>query len=50
MTVAQFLRTPRYTMHMLDVIVRTKITNSGWGNDIIPDNKLVEASAADAVR
>ena len=27
------------------VIVRAKITNSGWGNDIIPDNKLVEASA-----
>ena len=26
------------------------ITNSGWGNDIIPDNNLVEASAADAVR
>ena len=37
--------------HMLEhVIVRAKITNSGWGNDIIPDNKLVEASAADAVR
>ena len=42
---------PRYTMHMLEhVIVRAKITNSGWGNDIIPDNKLVEASAAEAVR
>ena len=42
---------PRYTMHMLEhVIVRAKITNSSWGNDIIPDNKLVEASAADAVR
>ena len=40
-----------YTMHMLEhVIVRAKIANSGWGNDIIPDNKLVEASAADAVR
>ena len=42
---------PRYTMHMPEhVIVRAKITNSGWGNDIIPDNKLVEASAAEAVR
>ena len=42
---------PRYTMHMLEhVIVRAKITNSGWGNDIIPDNKLVETSAADAMR
>ena len=43
---------PRYTIHerVLYFKLFFKITNSGWGNDTIPDNKLVEASAADAVR
>ena len=39
---------PRCTRHMLEhVIVRAKITNSGWGNVIIHDNKLVEAMLCD---
>ena len=41
---------PRAITCLFFFIVRAKITNSGWGNDIIPDNKLVEASAAEAVR